>query len=215
MSASGHVGGMYSGAEFGEAERNLKRKREEDVSRIVREHGGNQQDAVYRDKMGRKRDVVSETLQQEALKEAKAQAIKDAQYEWGRGAVEKKRKEERDREYEELKDEPFARSIDDPKLEQRKKQTIRDGDPMMAYFEKKKQKVASDDDEVGTANKSSVSKKPIYKGPNPTPNRFGIRPGYRWDAIDRGNGFEKKVLLKINEKSSFNEDEYKWRVSDL
>ena len=57
--------------------------------------------------------------------------------------------------------------------------------------------------------------KPIYKGPLPAPNRFGIRPGYRWDGVDRGNRFEKELLLKISEKGSYNEDQYKWSVSDL
>lgn len=215
MSASGHSGGMYSGSQFGEAERNLRKKREEDVTRLVKESGGNQE-TVYRDKHGRKLDIVTEMINQEAVREEKTQAIREAQYEWGKGAFHKKQKEERDREFEELKNEPFARTINDPKLDKERKEAVRVGDPMAGYFEKKREKrqrEISDDDEQVT--NSSRSTKPIYRGPNPTPNRFGIRPGYRWDAIDRGNGFEKKVLLKINEKSSFNEDEYKWRVSDL
>ncbi len=218
MSASGHKGGVYSGSQFGEAERNLKRKREDDINRLVREHGSNQE-TIFRDKRGRKLDMLSEMMHQQAVKEGKAQAIEEAQYEWGKGVVQKKQKEERDREFEELKSQPFARMIDGPKLERERKEVMRDGDPMAAYFEKKKEKKRVEeeelDEEESSPHKKVVSKKPIYRGPNPTPNRFGIRPGYRWDAIDRSNGFEKKVLLKMNEQSSFNEDEYKWRVSDL
>jgi hypothetical protein len=57
--------------------------------------------------------------------------------------------------------------------------------------------------------------KPLYSGPTPPPNRFHIRPGYRWDAIDRGNGFENMLLKKMSDKNSFKEDEYRWAVADM
>jgi pre-mRNA-splicing factor CWC26 len=62
---------------------------------------------------------------------------------------------------------------------------------------------------------SNIPIKPTYKGPQPKPNRYGIRPGYRWDGIDRGNGFEDKVLETLHSKGRKKEDAYKWSAADM
>ena len=57
--------------------------------------------------------------------------------------------------------------------------------------------------------------KPMYKGPPPKPNRYGIRPGYRWDGIDRGNGFESRVLASIYSKARKKEEAYRISCADM
>jgi len=59
------------------------------------------------------------------------------------------------------------------------------------------------------------SGKPTYQGPEPPPNRFGIRPGYRWDGVDRSNGFEKLFFTKLSDKKAIKDIAYKWSVEDM
>lgn len=55
---------------------------------------------------------------------------------------------------------------------------------------------------------------PEFRGACP-PNRFNIRPGHRWDGVDRSNGYEEKLLLQINSKKALESEAYKWSSSDL
>ena len=60
-----------------------------------------------------------------------------------------------------------------------------------------------------------ITVRPEYKGPPPPMNRFNIKPGYRWDGVDRSNGFEKKYFDRISNKESTLEEAYRWATEDM
>lgn len=218
--SSGHSAGFQSSSRFRENEKIVRDKHSnQDVEDPTLT--GQNAETVYRDKRGRKLDMLNEFMRQTAVQESKQYKLEKAQFAWGQGSVQKQEVDEKQRELEEIKYEPFARTINDSKLEELRKQEIRDGDPMAEYFMSKKPKREASEDRDERIKPSRDSSqptkksKPIYKGPQPPPNRFKIRPGYRWDAVDRGNRFEHKLLVKMSEKASGREDEYKYLSSDM
>lgn len=67
-------------------------------------------------------------------------------------------------------------------------------DPMLEYYRKEREKKGD-------------NSKPIYRQPYPQ-NRYNIRPGYRWDGVDRSNGHEKRLVEKQNEMNQTKQDEF-------
>jgi len=101
---------------------------------------------------------------------------------------------------EKQKTQGFARYADDKDLNEDMKAQDRWNDPAAAFLTKKT---------------SKGPRKPQYSGPPPPPNRFGIKPGYRWDGVDRGNGFENKLFQHTNERKRRGAESYQWGAEDM
>ncbi|MES1905337.1 MAG: bud site selection protein, partial [Paramarteilia canceri] len=79
------------------------------------------------------------------------------------------------------------------KADQILKQKIHSEDPMADFFRSKEQKNNKSKAENDTETNNNVYAASVQ-------NRFGIKPGQRWDGVDRSNGFEKRIMNKSNEK---------------
>ncbi|KAJ7729506.1 Pre-mRNA-splicing factor of RES complex-domain-containing protein [Mycena maculata] len=156
------------------------------------------QETVYRDASGKK--INTKAARAEAARLKREREEKEAQkMEWGKGLVQRDEAEKRKQESERQRGTKFARHADDADLNEELKSKELWNDPAAQFLTKKRAK---------------GPRKPEYTGP-PPPNRFGIRPGYRWDGVDRGNGFEKKLFQSKNEKKRKGLESYQWSAEDM
>lgn len=183
-------------------------KRRAEARRAAEQAFGSE--TVYRDKHGKKLDVLEELEKRrknrkeyDELNEAEEEALR-------KGKAQREAEEGAAREMARVAGGAFARGADDGHLEALRKETIREGDPMA---QRATQKVLAKKHSRMRAEGREI--KPEYKGPNPKPNRYGTRPGYRWDGVDRGNGFEDKVLASKVGAQRRKAEMYKNNVADM
>uniref|UniRef100_A0A5K3ES07 BUD13 homolog n=2 Tax=Mesocestoides corti TaxID=53468 RepID=A0A5K3ES07_MESCO len=168
----------------------------------------------------RTKGILSEEAINMQAEKARKKAELEAKYAlWNRGIDSVK---ERDAELQEARYEaskPLARYADDKDLNDLKKEVIHSEDPMLAYFEekrKKEKKKKKKKKHRESEEEEEEEERPRYKGPpEPPPNRYGIWPGYRWDGVDRSNGFEKKLVDDITRRKVEREIAYKWASEDM
>ncbi|KAG6899547.1 hypothetical protein C0993_009279 [Termitomyces sp. T159_Od127] len=157
------------------------------------------QETVYRDASGKKIDTKAARAEAARLKREREE--KEAQkMEWGKGLVQREEKERERLELEKQRGRKFARHADDADLNEELKAKELWNDPAAAFL---------------TKSKNKGPRRPEYNGPPPPPNRFGIKPGYRWDGVDRGNGFEKKLFQSKNERKRKGVESYEWGTEDM
>ncbi|XP_040038491.2 BUD13 homolog [Gasterosteus aculeatus] len=197
---------MLSGGKAGLVSVDVLRKEQEENRRNERknqplEDESRNAQTVFRDKTGKRRDL--ETEREEKKRKAGEKAAKDEKYaQWGRGLAQGQMHQQKLEDAVVEAQKPLARHRDDEDLDRMLREQQREGDPMAAMLRRKKERNTSHD-------------KPRYKGPLPPPNRFNLLPGYRWDGVDRSNGFEKKRYSRMADKKAVQEEAYKWSVEDM
>lgn len=154
-------------------------------------------ETVYRDATGRRIDLT--LRRQEAQREAKLKAAKEREaFLEQNGDVQRAQKQKEREMLDEARFLPLTRTIDDEEMNKQLKEKDRWNDPASKFLSKPK-------------NAKSVSGKPLYNGPA-APNRYGIRPGHRWDGVDRGNGWEARRFKALNSTTRNRELNYSWQT---
>lgn len=200
----GKVSGLQDAKTLKRENDAFKERQEKMFREMKPEVSGRHADIVIRDRRGRNKGFEQD-VEGDQRKAEFEEARKKEYDRWGKGL---KQIEDLERRYEEHMHEaskPLARMADDSDLQDHLRNQERLDDPMLQYIRKKK------DDEN---KKKGVEEKPKYLGQFPD-NRFNIRPGYRWDGVDRSNGYEKKYFGMINSKKSLEEEAYRYSTEDM
>jgi pre-mRNA-splicing factor CWC26 len=158
---------------------------------------------IYRDKLtGRRIDLNVENLN----KQVKEKTSSEKYRVWGKNLSpnESSRQKEED-------GKPFAIYHDDIGLNEQQRRKQRWGDPLANLS------TSTGTDKIleeGQEKKIRYTRS-TYRGPPPPPNRFNISPGYRWDGVNRSNGYEVRYFESIASRIATKEEAYKWSVEDM
>ncbi|XP_077596673.1 BUD13 homolog [Stigmatopora nigra] len=199
---------MLSGGKAGLISSDVLHKEKEEARRRdgnnrELENASRHAQTVFRDKSGKKRDLESE--REEQKRKAGEKAAKDEKYaQWGKGLAQGQMQQQRLEDAVHEAQKPLARNYNDEDLDRMLREQVRDGDPMAAMLQRKKERKIP-----------GFKEKPLYRGPPPPLNRFNLLPGSRWDGVNRSNGFEEKRYTRIADKKALQEEAYKWSVEDM
>ncbi|KAI3330833.1 Pre-mRNA-splicing factor of RES complex-domain-containing protein [Ustulina deusta] len=178
-----------------------------------RDGGGEEAETIYRDATGRRVDVSMKRaeLRREAEEAARRREAAELAL---RGDVQADEARRRREALDDAKVMAFARHADDADMNADMKARVRWGDTMAAFVKPR------DDGGGGGIGGSNAAKgrrrvvvvkgRPVYKGAW-TPNRYQIPPGYRWDGVDRSNGFEAERFKAINRRERNKDLDYSWQ----
>lgn len=197
---SGTKAGLQSSKDVAAAAEKMKREEKRRMKEALEEDGMAGTDGtIYRDASGRIINVAMKRAEARRKQEEEEQKKKDA-VEAAKGDAQRVMKEERAQQLKNAKYMNFARRADDEELNEEMRETERWNDPAAQFV-------------TTTKKKKSKSGRPMYQG-SFAPNRFGIRPGYRWDGVDRGIGFEKRWFDARNKKKDEEALRYHWQMDE-
>ncbi|WVR05134.1 hypothetical protein IAU60_002146 [Kwoniella sp. DSM 27419] len=155
-------------------------------------------ETVHRDATGRVIDIAK-LKEEERLKEEEEKRKEAERKEWTKGLVQRQQREQKAREEREMAQVDVGRTRDDVRMNREMQEVQRWNDPAAEFLSKKKKK---------------GPRRPRYEGAY-APNRFGIPPGFRWDGVDRSNGFEKKYFQAQNSAQRKVVEQAAWSMEDM
>ncbi|XP_030245819.1 BUD13 homolog isoform X3 [Drosophila navojoa] len=153
----------------------------------------------------RARDAAAEDPVERQRKEEHEEKKKQLYDRWGKGLKQLEDQKARHAEMVHEASKPVARYANDEDLERHLREQEHADDPMLEYMRQKRKKREQHSDKPVL---------PVYEGSYPE-NRYGIRPGYRWDGVDRSNGYEQRWFDKQNERRAAQDEAYKYSVEDM
>lgn len=158
------------------------------------------QETVYRDAQGRRIDIHEEESRMRQEEESRARKEVEKK-EWNRGLVQRREESQRLAMLQQASTESVSRYEDDARWNDARRGQVHWDDPAQTFLSRR------------TQGRRIV--RPVYEGPAPPPNRFGIKPGYRWDGVDRSNGFERKYLVSLNNAQRTKAEFHAWSAEDM
>ncbi|GAB1318848.1 Pre-mRNA-splicing factor cwc26 [Madurella fahalii] len=215
LMSNGAQAGLQSAASLTAQLRARQQLEREELAQLQasKQQAQEEEQVILRDATGRRVDA---SLRRAEARRAAAEAERAAQAKERllKGDVQVAAARARREQLEEAALMPLARGKDDAEMNEAMKRAERWNDPMAEFL------VDDDKGDRGGAwargGKGAGGKgmrRPVYKGPAP-PNRYGIRPGYRWDGVDRGNGFEAERFKAINRRERNRGLEYAWQMDE-
>ncbi|PTB71005.1 hypothetical protein BBK36DRAFT_1176281 [Trichoderma citrinoviride] len=181
----------------------LRRRQQEEREEFERHRkNAKEEETVYRDATGRRIDISMKRAEARRLA-AEAEEKERLAKESLKGEVQQENARRRREDLENAKLMPLARKADDEEMNRELKDQQRWNDPMMQFLA---------DKDTGRGSKGS-KRRPVYAGSAP-PNRYGIKPGYRWDGVDRGNGHEAERFKAINRRERNKGLDYAWQMDE-
>lgn len=206
---SGARAGLQTAADTAAMVEAQERKRASEAAKSQKPATGLEGETIYRDASGRIINVAMKRA--EARRAAEEAAEKEAaEKEALTGDVQRREKAARREALEEAKYMPVARTAEDEEMNSELKARQRWNDPAAQFMSVPEPGALAS---VSTGSKGLAGRKKTYQGAAP-PNRYGIRPGHRWDGVDRGNGFEHEWFATRNKRDMRANLEYAWAMDE-
>ncbi|UKJ90839.1 hypothetical protein MACJ_001774 [Theileria orientalis] len=157
-------------------------------------------EVVYRDKSGKRITRDQWLLLNQKDKRNKNERVKQ-ELVWGKGLVQKDEEKERIVHEQRVKQQSFQNHDIDEYYDNELKNRRRWEDPINKATGK---------------TRDYVSDKELPKSRFPgVPNRFNIEPGYRWDGVIRGNGYEQRWFQARADRAAKEKEYYLQNIADL